>query len=138
MAGEVRVTQAGSLAESEPNATVVVTQAGALAEFSPFAEARVTQFGILAEFEIPEGDPPPPELECPTDLVAVASLGQVDLTWTDTSTGETGFEVWRFNPTTSVWTLIAVLGPNATSYSDTSVGEGAGYCYRVRAYLAQE
>ncbi|MFC7000019.1 fibronectin type III domain-containing protein [Rufibacter roseus] len=72
-------------------------------------------------------------LVAPTDLAATAvSVNQVDLTWTDNSNIETGFEIERsFDGTT--FTTLATVGANATSYTDNSVQSGTQYYYRVRA-----
>lgn len=69
-------------------------------------------------------------LSKPTNLnVAVGSSTQLDLTWTDNSTGESGFEIWRSTNLTS-WTLINTTAANATSYSDTVTTE-TQYYYKV-------
>ena len=71
----------------------------------------------------------------PTGLVATAtSFSQVDLSWTDNATTETGYEVER--STTGVggtYSLIATLGANAVAYDDPNRTPVTEYCYRVRA-----
>ena len=68
----------------------------------------------------------------PSDLVATAaSSSQIDLTWTDNATDETGFEIERLDG--SNWVQIATLGANTQSYSDTGLAAGTAYQYRVRA-----
>jgi titin len=69
----------------------------------------------------------------PTGLTASAvSSTQIKLQWTDHSTNETAFEVYRQSGTGS-WTLVAVLPPGSTSYTDKSVVANTSYRYRVRA-----
>ena len=70
----------------------------------------------------------------PTTLVATASsTSAIALSWTDNSNNETGYYVER-SPDNSNWTQIASLGPNVTTYSDTSLPSATTYYYRVRAY----
>jgi hypothetical protein len=72
-------------------------------------------------------------LSKPTNLAGSASsTTQIDLTWTDNSTGESGFEVWRSSNLTS-WSLITTTAANATSYSNTGLTATTQYYYRVRA-----
>ena len=70
----------------------------------------------------------------PTDLTAiVVSSTQVNLTWVDKSTNETGFKLERKTPN-SQYAVIATLGVNATNFSDVGLTPGATYTYRVYAY----
>ena len=65
-----------------------------------------------------------------------ALAAQLTLTWTDNASNESGFRVERrLNPAGS-YSEIAIPGPNITSYIDTTVVVGQGYCYRVRAHNA--
>ncbi|HXG51579.1 MAG TPA: FG-GAP-like repeat-containing protein [candidate division Zixibacteria bacterium] len=59
---------------------------------------------------------------------------EVRLTWRDNSNNETGFKIERRAGSVSGFTLLAVVGENATSYVDRSAVDGVMYCYRVRAY----
>ena len=71
-------------------------------------------------------------------MAAVPTLAaQLTLTWTDNADNESGFRIERrLNPTGS-YSEITTLGPNVTSYADTTVAAGQGYCYRLRAYNAE-
>lgn len=72
----------------------------------------------------------------PTGLNAVAtSAGQVNLTWTDTSTNETGFKIERSTAGGS-YTQIAALGPNFVAFADLTVTQTTAYSYRIRSYNA--
>jgi streptogramin lyase/fibronectin type 3 domain-containing protein len=74
---------------------------------------------------------PPP---APARLVATtASASQIGITWYDNSDDETGFKIERQAEGGS-FTQVAVVGPNVTSYSDSSLSAGTSYHYRVRAY----
>lgn len=70
----------------------------------------------------------------PSSLQAVAtSANRVDLTWTDASSNETGFEVQRRASTESDYTRLGVVPANTTRYSDTTAAGGTLYFYRVRS-----
>ena len=74
-------------------------------------------------------------LAAPTALYAtVASASQINLSWIDNTTYETNYYVYRSPNGSSSWTVIATLGTNVTTYSDTSRSVGTTYYYRVRAY----
>jgi hypothetical protein len=70
----------------------------------------------------------------PAALMASAqSSSQINVTWTDNSSNETGFSLERKTGSAGTWAEIAALGANATSYSDTGPSAGTTYFYRVRA-----
>ena len=71
----------------------------------------------------------------PTSLSAIAvSISQIDLTWTDNSTNETGFVVERATDSNFTAGLTTVaLGANATSYSASGLTATTTYWFRVRA-----
>ncbi len=73
----------------------------------------------------------------PTGLVATAvSSSQINLTWTDTSNVETGFEVQRSPNGATGWVLLTTTAASAQSYNDTGLTDGTAYHYRVRAINA--
>jgi hypothetical protein len=67
------------------------------------------------------------------DAVAVSS-SQIDLTWADNSSDETGFKIERALANSGPWVEIAVAGENATTYSNTGLAPDTRYFYRVRAF----
>ncbi len=70
----------------------------------------------------------------PANLLASASIGQVELTWTDTSTNEFAFQIERCtNPGCTNFAPLTGVGSNVTSYRDTTVAGTTTYRYRVRA-----
>ncbi len=79
------------------------------------------------------GKPP-----APTGLAAtVFSSARVDLSWTDNSGSELGFRIERAGNAQFTAPVVSFLvGPNVTSYSDTTVTGGLTYYYRVFAYNA--
>ncbi len=73
----------------------------------------------------------------PSGLGAQAvSATQINLTWTDNSTNETGFAVERAPDAGGVpgtFAQIATVGANATVYNNTGLTPSTAYWYRVRA-----
>ncbi|GAB4126818.1 MAG: hypothetical protein Fur0027_08630 [Raineya sp.] len=70
----------------------------------------------------------------PTSLTATAtSTSQINLTWNDVATNETGYKVEHSTDGVS-FTEIADLPANTTAYSDAGLTSGVLYFYRVRAY----
>lgn len=69
----------------------------------------------------------------PTAATAtVVSYRQVNLTWTDNSSTETGFEIER-STGGGAFTNIATVSAGVTAYRDVSVAGNTTYQYRVRA-----
>ena len=67
--------------------------------------------------------------KAPTNLSAQAtSCSEVDLSWTDNSDNETGYQIYRDG------SPIRQAGANATSYHDGSLAEDTNYSYYVKAY----
>lgn len=77
--------------------------------------------------------PTPPPPAAPTNLAATATSGtQVQLTWTDNATNETGFQIERSTGGTT-FAQVATVGMGVTSYLDPGLNTGAQYFYRIRA-----
>ena len=57
----------------------------------------------------------------------------VTVTWTDRSTNETGFELYRSSGNNLNYVPYTVLAPNAVSFVDTGLFANAIYYYKVRA-----
>lgn len=73
----------------------------------------------------------------PSNLNAVAaSTTEVDVSWLDNSSTETGFEVERRTVVDGTWALVTTCQAGATSYHDSSLAPSTGYVYRVRAVNA--
>ncbi len=71
----------------------------------------------------------------PSGMIGSATIaGQVDLSWTDNSSDENGFEIERALTGSNSWSLIATVNTNVSSYSDNTVASETAYDYRVRAY----
>jgi fibronectin type III domain protein len=70
----------------------------------------------------------------PSNLAATAvSFDQIDLSWSDNSTGETGFKIERSSDAGATFTEIGTVGANATTHSDTGLTPLTPYSYRLRA-----
>jgi PKD repeat protein len=70
----------------------------------------------------------------PSGLIATpASTTQVNLTWTDNSGNEDGFEVER-STNNAAFTQVALAAANATSYSNTGLANSTTYYYRLRGF----
>ncbi len=71
----------------------------------------------------------------PSDLSAIAVLStQINLTWTDNSNNENGFEVEQAPRAGGPWELVGVVGANVTFFADTGLQPSTRYYYRVRAF----
>lgn len=70
----------------------------------------------------------------PSSLAAsVISQSQIDLSWTDNSNNETGFEIERSTGTCTAFSVIGTTGANVTTYQNTGLLANTTYCYRVNA-----
>lgn len=70
----------------------------------------------------------------PTGLaVAVNNYSKLNLTWTDKSNNETGFEIYRSTSSGGTYTIVATAAANAVSYTDTALLASTAYYYKIRA-----
>jgi hypothetical protein len=70
----------------------------------------------------------------PTGLTCAFPSGtEIDLSWTNHSASETGFEIERSPDGQSGWTQIGTTGPGVTQFADTGRLPYAAYYYRVEA-----
>jgi hypothetical protein len=73
----------------------------------------------------------------PTHLAATAvGSKRIDLTWSDNSSAETGFRIFRSGNGVT-FSKIATVGAGVTSFSSTGLRTGKTYYYRVRAYAGK-
>jgi hypothetical protein len=74
----------------------------------------------------------------PTNLTATAvSKTQINLSWTDNSSDETGFKIERCQGQSCTnFAQIATVGPNVKTYKNTGLRKSTVYTYRVRSYNA--
>ncbi|MBI2930059.1 MAG: fibronectin type III domain-containing protein, partial [Planctomycetes bacterium] len=72
----------------------------------------------------------------PSSLSATAvSSSRIDLSWTDNSYDEDGFDIYRSTSAGGPFNIIASTVANVTSYSDTGLAAGTTYYYRVHSYI---
>ncbi|MDM8527296.1 C1 family peptidase [Anaerolineales bacterium HSG24] len=93
--------------------------------FSDYSETAETQLADLV-------------INGPTSAQAKPTVGsedQVDLSWTDNSDIEGGFNIERWDTTVGQWQQMTTTGANVTSYSDEELACGSSYSYRVVAFL---
>lgn len=80
-----------------------------------------------SSFSLPE----PPQ--APNNLTATTISGsQINLTWSDNSDNESGFEIYRAKENKE-FKLIHTSGVNETAYSDVELNASTTYFYKVRA-----
>ena len=70
----------------------------------------------------------------PSGFIAntLASSNQINLSWTDNSNNETGFEIQRSTTTGSGFVTIATLPANTVTFANTGLSNSITYFYRVR------
>lgn len=64
-------------------------------------------------------------------LAGSGNTQSVVLTWADNSLNETGFTIQR--ATNGTWTTVGTVGPNVTTFTDTTIARRTAYRYRVIA-----
>ena len=70
----------------------------------------------------------------PSGLAATAvSSSQINLSWTDNSSNETGFKIERKTGSGGTYAQIATTGAGVAVYNDSGLAAGTTYFYRVRA-----
>jgi sugar lactone lactonase YvrE len=92
---------------------------------------RLVFFGLDA-FSDPQPEPPSVP-DAPSGLVAIAaSPHQIDLAWSDNSSNETGFLVYRHDGVS--WVQIGLASEDAQAYSDSGLEPGTTQSYYVSAF----
>ena len=85
--------------------------------------------GSITPGEVVVVDPP----AAPSGLgVTAVSYAQINLSWTDNASNETGFVVERSLDQVS-WNQVATVAQNSTSHSDMGLMASTAYAYRIRA-----
>ncbi|MCH8046841.1 MAG: fibronectin type III domain-containing protein [Planctomycetes bacterium] len=122
--GVVSITELGSRPDGATHLIVVVDDD----ELIPDANEENNVIAL----ELPGETVERPNVPGSVMLNAV-SQDQIDVSWTD-STGEDGYKV--YHNVGGVTTLIATLGADATSYSDTGLSASTRYFYTIEAFNA--
>jgi hypothetical protein len=90
---------------------------------------HVDRLAIRAEYD-PASAPP----DAPADASAlVLSATHVEVSWTDLSNDELGFEIER-SADGGAWSALGTELADATRYDDLAAAPGTSYAYRVRAF----
>jgi len=63
--------------------------------------------------------------------VAGATSSEIDLSWTDGSGGQDGFQIERSSGTSTDWTSLANILPGTTTYADSGLSPNTNYFYRI-------
>jgi FtsP/CotA-like multicopper oxidase with cupredoxin domain len=110
---------------------------------SPLGFPTMSADSVSAKLQVVVGNPPAAGVPAnPTNLTAPAPTGpQVNLTWTDNATNETGFVVERcIGAGCTNFAQIAAPGPRTgtgnVTYVDSTVAPATTYSYRVKAVNA--
>jgi len=78
--------------------------------------------------------PTPPN--APGSLIANGGMGYISVSWSDLSTTETGFRVYR-RQWSAAFGILTATGPNVTSFIDWTAELGVTYTYYVVAFNAE-
>src|SRR5467141_1541044 len=109
----------------------VVSTAGSYSATAPLAGAGAWVMQMVAFKAMSSAPPTPPT--APTNLAAsAADSSQINLSWTNTSTTQTGVKIERSTDNVT-FTQITVAGATAVSYSDAGLSASTTYFYRARA-----
>src|SRR5439155_484853 len=125
------------------NCTLIATAGASATSYSWTGAAPGTaySFRVIAANAVGDSAPsntatatPPTAPAAPSGLTATAATNgtQVNLTWADNSSNETGFNIYRSTDGVT-FTLLATAGANATAYSWTGAAPGTAYWFRVMA-----
>jgi Zn-dependent metalloprotease len=112
--------------------SITATNAGGHLTFQLYTDGSITGAGWQAT------------LTCvtlpgaPTNLTATAaSTTQINLSWADNASDETGFSIERSTAAGGPFTSVATVAANALTYQDRGLPTDARYHYRVRAYRSE-
>ena len=124
----IATAAANSATYTWTGATVGTTYSFRVAAVNAVAESAPTNTATVTT-------PSPPA--APSNLVATAAANgtQVNLTWTDNATTETGFKVY-VSLDGATWSLLTTPAANVAAYTWTTAIPGTAYSFRVTAVNA--
>ena len=72
-------------------------------------------------------------------VISVLASNRLDaaslqLSWVDNSDNEDGFHIERKVGTNGIFSFVAAVGPDITSYTDDNLASNTTYCYRLNAF----
>lgn len=128
----VPVENKGSIIWKVPSTYTTHARIKAIWMNSPLYPNTTWATNITGDFYITS--PSSPASNSASNLVAIPKgCTEIDLTWIDNSTDETGFSVER-KTGNGAFGIVTVLGKDKTSYADTSVSANTTYTYRIRTW----
>lgn len=113
------------------------TDSGRAAGTTYYYRVRATNaYGNSAYSNTASATTPAAAPAAPTGLTATAvSSSQINLAWTDNSSNESGFKVYR-SADNVTFAVAATLGAGVTTYANTGLASNTTYYYKVAAYNA--
>jgi beta-glucanase (GH16 family) len=76
-------------------------------------------------------------IQRPSNLTATISAGKIECSWTDQTTNETGFKLYKSEAEQGPFTEVALsLAANTATYTDPNYQEGKTFYYKVKAFNA--
>lgn len=94
--------------------------------------ARAIREGIEDFLDGPASAPP----SAPASLLATTSATSTTLTWSDTSSNESGFRIERRSSSAATWDTLGSVAADVTSFTDPAPPSGTPFAYRVAAFNA--
>jgi hypothetical protein len=114
------------------NSTIMQSFVGTGFTFCTFSRSQITTHASTYSSCLTTTTSTPPA--APSGLAASAiSSTQINLSWADNSSDETGFRIERRTDLSGTWSQIATAGAGATSFADTTAAPATTYFYRVQA-----
>jgi len=124
-------TESANPPQPDCSNTIMNSSIGTSTNFCPYSRNEIATHVAPTSSCASTGPP------APSSLAAVAvSSSQINLTWQDNSSTETGFRIERKVGAGGIWGLAATAGANSTSHSDNGLSSGTTYFYRVQATSA--
>ncbi len=109
-----------------PNASGVIQVTATKGSSAPYLNLNAL---VIQEYNSSTTPIRPINLYAESDLTS----NRLKLTWSDRSSIETGYKVWRATQSGGTYTTIATLAANTTSYIDNTVAADTRYYYKVTA-----
>ncbi len=110
------------------------TDTGLLPNTTYWYRVKATNGGIDSNWETQSETTSATPLAVPTNPKALTfSPTEIDVSWSDNSSNDTGFEIHRATSSGGTFTLIHTTGPDAEAYRDNSLTANTPYFYKVLA-----
>ena len=118
------------ITQNTPSMTYTWSKPGRYGVYVTVSDMKGQSAAAVATIDVYEAKP-----VAPSGLAAsAASNSQINLSWTDNSTNETGFAIQQASTSAGPYTLIATVGANVRNYSVAGLSAGTTYYYQVYAY----